>query len=103
MNQTEIMQRWTTYCGELYQEQVDEGAREKLIKELNEISPPFVERQDDILIEEVEAAVRRLKNNEAPGMDNATSEMIKYGGEIMIKELHELCNIVWKEGKAPDD
>jgi hypothetical protein len=103
MNNTEIVQRWTRYCSELYKEQLDQNTTEILIKELKEISPPCRDNNNDILKEEVERAVRRLKNNKSPGIDNITGEMIKNGGEMVVKEIHELCNMAWKEGKAPDE
>jgi len=29
--------------------------------------------------------------------------MIKYGGEMLKKEMYGVCNRVWKEGKAPEE
>ena len=29
--------------------------------------------------------------------------MIKAGGDDLSRQLHDLCNTVWKEGKVPED
>lgn len=96
MNQTELMQRCKKCSSELYQEQVDQKVKYEVVSELDGISPLSTDRQNYILMAEVEAAVKILQNNKAPGRDSVTSEM------IMVKQLHELCNKVWKESKVPD-
>jgi hypothetical protein len=52
---------------------------------------------------EVAAAIQRLKNNKSPGNDGITGEMIKYGGDVVLQEIHKICNAAWKEGRTPDE
>ena len=52
--------------------------------------------------EEVTAAVQKLKNNKAPGLDNITSEMLKNGGECLI-EFKSLLNNCWQYQLAPEE
>lgn len=52
--------------------------------------------------EELEAALRHLKNCKAPGEDQITSEMLKAGGETLRKALLTLLNKCLEEGKIPD-
>ena len=66
MNTDEIVQRWTEYCSELYQVQLNKDVREQVIKELGTITPPREDEDMDILEEEVRKAVQRLKNNKKP-------------------------------------
>ena len=40
MNTDEIVRRWTKYCSELYQVQLNKDIREQVIKELRKITPP---------------------------------------------------------------
>ena len=39
VNTTDIIQRWTTYCSELYMAQLDQKVSNDLVKELKDISP----------------------------------------------------------------
>ena len=49
---------------------------------------------DEIRITEVLKAIKTLKNNKAPGIDNITPEVLKHGGPDMAQELCHLFNIV---------
>ena len=79
MEKKDIIQRWTTYCSNLYKEPMDPIVTEQVIAELHEISPPLQEVENDILEVEVKRAIKRLKNNKSPGSDCITGEMIKHG------------------------
>jgi len=103
MNTEEIVQRWTEYCSGLYQTQLDQDTARQVIKELTEIAPPREDRDNDILEEEIRKAVKRMKNNRSPGLDGVVGEMIKYGGEGVIKELHQICKIAYREGRTPEE
>src|SRR6218665_2380638 len=103
MNTDEIVQRWTEYCSELYQVQLNKDVREQVIKELGTITPPREDEDMDILEEEVRKAVQRLKNNKSPGNDGVVGEMIKYGGEPVVREMHQICRAAFKEGRTPEE
>src|SRR6218665_3005524 len=61
-----------------------------LLKELRDISPPDEEDERDVILyEEVERAVIHLKKNKSPKTDGVVGEMIKAGGDEMIKAIHE--------------
>jgi Reverse transcriptase (RNA-dependent DNA polymerase) len=100
----EILERWTRYCSSLYKEQRDETAAKELIETLEKITPrqEDIPNDDDILYEEVEWAIRRLKENKSPGVDKVTGEMLKYGGPQVIDRLHQICNKAWRTGIAPE-
>ena len=60
--------------------------------------------ENDIITKEVETAIKRLKSSKSPFVTyNVTGKMIKYGGEMLKKEMYGVCNRVWKEGKAPEE
>ena len=99
----EIRKRWSEYCSELYSEQPEQEITKREIEELRKILPPGTDREPDILLEEVEHAIKKLRNNKSPGHDNITAEMIKQGGEPLSKEIHKLCNLAWEQGRAPEE
>src|SRR3984885_13144471 len=106
MNTEDIIQRWTDYCSELYKGQLDENIVREVIAELKEITPPTEDMENtenDILEDEVRGAIQRLKNNKSPGNDGITGEMIKSGGEIVVRELHQIINTAWEEGYTPSE
>src|SRR5271163_1874304 len=68
------------------------------------MSPPIRDdTEEDIMYEEVIAAIKHLKRNKSPGNDGITSEMIKASGETLAKEIHGICNQVWRDGKVPEE
>ena len=71
---------------------------------MKRISPiPRDDNEEVIVYEEVERAIKQLKEHKRPGEDEVTGEMIKAGGENLTKEIHRLCAQVWKEGKVPEE
>src|SRR6218665_3863690 len=102
MDKEKMKERWTEYCKDLYSE--TEQTDKILLKELRDISPPDEDDERDVIrYEEVERAVIHLKKNKSPGTDGVEGEMIKAGGDEMIKAIHEICKQVWQEGTVPKE
>src|SRR3984885_7608136 len=98
-DKADIKNRWKEYYETLYNEEnpVDSTV-------LDEIpSSNSHEHMEDILEEEVEAAIRNLKKRKAPGEDNITAEMIQAGERCSVEMLHTLCNKIYYEKKCPTD
>ena len=87
----QIQSRWMEYIKELY-----EDDRNEQVKEENEQGP-------DILVEEVKAALEKLKAGKACGLDRVSTEMLTSLGESEVKELTMLCNVIYTTGKWPED
>ena len=68
-----------------------------------EVMHPLEVNIDEIRITDVLKAIKTLKNNKAPGIDNITPEVLKHGGPDMAQELCHLFNIVWNSGTVPDE
>ena len=47
--------------------------------------------------EEIEESIAKLRNGRAPGEDNIIPEMTKYGGKQLVKKLHEIICVIWRE------
>ena len=57
---------------------------------------------DPISFNEVKLAISKLNNNKAKGEDEIPSEMIKYSGEKLIKEVSRILNLI-VENKIQED
>src|SRR6218665_3193202 len=92
-SRTDIKNRWKEYFEKLYNET---NPVEKTI--LQEMPPcNSHEHMEDILREEVEAAVGSLKKRKSPGEDNITAEMIQAGEESSAEMMYTLCKRIFQE------
>ena len=57
----------------------------------------------DVTREEVEKAMKKLKNGKAAGNDNIAAELLKNGGEAMVDWVTELVQEVWRTRKVPQE
>jgi hypothetical protein len=53
--------------------------------------------------QELEDAIRKLKNNKAPGDDNLPGELFKAGGARLHEVMHRLILRAWSEESLPDE
>ena len=68
MDKEKTKKRWTEYCSNLYKN--PEEVNRKLLDDLHNITPaPKEDENESILYEEVEEAIRYLKKNKSPGVD----------------------------------
>ena len=58
---------------------------------------------DCIRMDEVRAALKKMKRHKAPGLPGLVAEMIQATGDIGTKWLLDLCNGIVKEGCIPKD
>ena len=81
---------------------------EKLLNEENEwdevvdadkIEGPELEISED----EVRKAIKKMKNGKAGGPSKFVADMLKAGGETVVRAFTELFYAIVKEGKVPDD
>ncbi|CAF1615910.1 unnamed protein product, partial [Adineta ricciae] len=68
--------------------------------------PPALEglpiNQGLITLEEVEQAVKQLKDGKSPGLDYAiTPEVLKYGGQWILNQLCNICNGIYENQQIP--
>lgn len=63
------------------------------------------ERNEQISIAEqdIKEIIKKLKNGKTPGPDGINNELIKYGGNRVVKEIHELINQIWDMEHVPEE
>ena len=62
------------------------------------------ERGDSpILKQEVDKAVRMMKDGKSPGVDSISSEILKHGGAGIIDAFTVVCQTFWTTGQWPKD
>ncbi|KAI5737941.1 hypothetical protein M8J77_000982 [Diaphorina citri] len=90
-----IRERWAEYFKELLNVEQEQ--------QTEEITPETAEVEDEPpTMQEIENAIKRLKNNKTPGSDEITSELLKKGGSTIKEELHKLITKCWKEEIIPN-
>ena len=87
----DILERWAAFYEKLYHDTQDT----LLIRTLETIP--------DILLEEVQLALRLLKANKAAGPDGIFAELLKYGGIHVEMLLLKLFNMIIKTLKFPEE
>ena len=95
----EVRQRWGEYFQELYNDPnpVDEACMGSNIETNLDIEP-------DIMLGEVEAAVKRLKEGKAAGVDNISADELKIATEGEgLRIMHKLLVSIWEEEKIPSE
>jgi len=56
-----------------------------------------------ITCDEIRKALKKMRNDECPGEDHITSEMIRFGGKDLEETLQKLFNKCLQEAKIPND
>jgi hypothetical protein len=83
--------RWQEYCEELYDD-VDDHT-----------DIDVQEREPPPLKEEIRRALLKSTTRKAPGPDAIAAELLKYGGEMTLTKLHDICREVWRNGEWPEE
>lgn len=73
------------------------------VREREEKNEEDVDDMESPTTKEIREIIKQLKNNKAPGSDLITTEMVKHGGEALVRRLHEIIKKVWEDGKMPEE
>jgi hypothetical protein len=95
-----ILGRWVEYFDELLNANVSDQSEDIGIME-SHVDREIVEPPTTIA--EVEAAIEKLKNNKAPGMDFIQAELVKHAGIEYTKYLHQPIVKLWINEIIPEE
>ena len=87
----DILERWACFYEDLYSD-----VQSTLLTETTEQIP-------EILIDEVQAALKSCKNDKAAGPDGINAELLKFGGTYLETLLMNLFNRIIHTGTFPKD
>jgi hypothetical protein len=73
---------------------------DRMIKQLEEFTPPNNEDLEDRIDSEVQETIRTLKEI-SYGSDEIIIKVLQAGEERLAHPIHKLCNKVWQEGTNP--
>ena len=92
LEKDKILERWSGYIGELYN---DDRNERKIIK--NNFEGP------QILKDEIRSTIKQMKTGNALGPDGIATEMIEALEEFGVNILYDLLNEIYDTGIIPED
>ena len=95
-----VLNRWKRYFEQLLNVHRNQGGSND---DEDSNSETDEREMDEPSLEEVWEAVRKLKNNKAAGVDEIPSELIRYGGEDLIRRIHKLICAIWNKQVLPEE
>ena len=97
----EVRSCWAEYFEQLYVAEPPGRQLSLAGVQMSAADPPVDETPPSLA--EVREAVNKLKCGKAAGICNVSAEMLKAGGEAMIRGLHAVLSAVWQSGTIPPD
>jgi calcineurin-like phosphoesterase family protein len=95
METGQVKERWTDYFSQLLNVDQEADSTEEIFDQVDNIYK--------ITQEEVRWAIKKSKNNKAPGPDTIPNEVYKAGEDIMVEQLTDLFNAAYINGQVPEE
>ncbi|KAG0711895.1 LINE-1 retrotransposable element ORF2 protein [Chionoecetes opilio] len=93
--------RWAEYFGQLLTVNPPTEQLHTTGLQAVDADPPIDKTAPSL--DEVREAVAKLRGGKAAGVCNISAELLKAGGEAMIRGLHAVLTAVWQSGTIPHD
>jgi hypothetical protein len=97
----EVKMRWKEYIEELYCK--SKQPKEEDFDLEKEIQVDHDSKGPGLLIEEIQEAIKEMKNGKASGVDDIPAELLKMLDGKAIRKLCTLCMEIYETGEWPED
>ena len=101
-DQNQVLTRWNEHFDDL----LNKNNQERIAAEgenIQLIEGPTAEEMDPPMFEELEEAIKKLKNNKALGADGITAELFKQGGTELKNRMFRLILRIWADEELPHE
>ena len=99
LEEQKVLKRWSEHFDQLLNVSDEREAQVNAVG--LEAREQRVEQPKELEEKELRHAISRLKLDKSPGLDGVTAELLKAGGEIVVKWTTRLTRLCMKEGKVP--
>lgn len=96
----ELLSRWREHFNELLNMS---NLRDETVTNLLPQYPLLLNLDQTPTEEEIASAIKRLNNGKAPGADGIPSEILKYGGVVLLQKVTYLVHQIWDTGAVPQN
>ena len=96
-NKEARLARWKEHFEEVLNRDAPDSPPEEEEREEEELDIPV----EPPTIDEIQAALKNLKNGKAPGADQLSAEMLKADIERTSQELKYIFDLIWRDGRVP--
>jgi hypothetical protein len=95
-----ILERWVQHFEELLN-----GSAPERVENMTTVQKQGNSETEEPVptINEIEQAIKRLRNNKAPGIDLIPAELVKFAGPEYVKHLHQLIATIWITETIPEE
>ena len=101
-DRTDQLKRWTEHFEELFRVSTvtDQQNQQRVTPSVRRINRVNSETPS---LTEIEAAVKSMKSNKAPGIDRISAEMLKADSALSAQMMHRLFTTIWETATFPVD
>jgi sorting nexin-29 len=101
--QNEVLAQWNEYFNDLLNKNNNQDHTTADGGNKQHMEGLIVEEIDLPTLDELDKAIKKLKNNKAPGVDAITVELIEQGGTELKNRMFQLILRIWTDEELPNE